>query len=715
MPSLVAPSDVSAIGDNVIPQLNTILSATPLPPISKISDITPSLLLDLYELLFRIKLAYATPRDLSPDSQLKNIRVLIGHIAHDILKMDLSFLEPQKICDGDERALGDFLRIFLGVARLRKAHLDRGGYSYQKQVVAGDTGNVNGRRGSASSSNSRRREDERSLDGSEHTIRATPKKETFADMRRKDGGTPTAVRGTEITPRKNVMIVRKTPSKPIIHEDYSPPIYQPSRYTQTPEKNIPHPPASDTSSVPTDFINNVNERVSNIWSRLNSRTNRHISDKISERPSSHSPRRPLSIISQDPSLPSVPENGGGEADVTPIAPIRSRTASDPPSLAEPTPAMKAWLETSGIEETSNSSHKPRSAQTTPEKRPPIKSTQTAPTLRNRSHDFTDDSPIRPDRRHHLSGSNRSKSSTTPPQFALQRRRSTTPSPQPQPNLNIDLERAIFSNSPIRISGHSHQHKHHENSSSEEDEDVVEGDTSSDLGSGTSSIATSALSVSSIEWSDTASIRALRKIRLDALEEIKRAQEEAIALEEEKDAAVALVRRQQEREQQQQHVDETQFESDDDEYEQEGLVYVHKHHHHRRRSSIPSTFMHKARSTVSYQTISPNSSASVAAEKWRARWRNNEGVQHDGSPVARKVVNGIPSKTHPQPHSFDDDDEGSEREEIEEGGSVLTTRNTEDLEAELRVLEGDGLSESKRQIMLFERLIRRAVDKRPPVS
>ncbi|KAF3902938.1 hypothetical protein AA313_de0210452 [Arthrobotrys entomopaga] len=709
MPSLVAPSDISAIGDNVIPQLNAIISATPLSPISKISDITPSLLLDLYELLFRIKLAYATPRDLSPDSQLKNIRVLIGHIAHDILKMDLSFLEPQKICDGDERALGDFLRIFLGVAKLRKAHLERGAYSYQKQVVAGDTRNGNGRMGSTgscSSSSNRRREDERSLDGSEHTIRATPRKDSNGDVRRKDD---TAVRGTNTTPRKNVMVVRKTPSKPIIHEDYSPSRYKPPNYPQLTEKNVPRPPASDTSSIPSDFINNVNERVSNIWSRLNSRTNRHISDKISERPSSHSPRRPLSTISQDASLPSVPENGG-EEDITPI-PTHSRTASDPPPLAEPTPAMKAWLESSGLEETSNSSHKPRSTQTTPEKHPPPKSTQTAPQLRNRSHDFIDDdSPIRP-HHHHLPSSNKSKSSATPPKFTLQKIRNTTPPPT-QPNLNIDLERAIFSNSPIRISGHS-QHKHHESSSDEED-DVVEGDTSSDLGSGTSSIATSALSVSSIEWSDTASIKALRKIRLEALEEIKRAQEEALALEEEKEAAVALVRRQQERQQ----LDETQFESDDDDDDEEGgggreLVYVHHSSHHRRRSSIPSTFMHKARSTVSYQTISPNSSASVAAEKWRARWLNGDGEAHDGSPVSRKVIR--PALPETQTRRSFDEERNVDYEDEEGEGSVLTTRNTEDLEAELRVLEGDGLSESKRQIMLFEMLIRRAVDKRPPLE
>ncbi|EPS42469.1 hypothetical protein H072_3577 [Dactylellina haptotyla CBS 200.50] len=724
MPSLVALSDVSAIGDNVIPQLNSILAATPLPPISSISDITPSLLLDLYELLFRIKLAYATPRDLSPDSQLRNIRVLIGHIAHDILKMDLSFLEPQKICDRDERALGDFLRIFLGVAKLRKAHLEKGGSNYQQRVIAGDTGSP----GKASFSNRRRGDDELSMDGSEHTVRATPRKDNVVDVRPKEDRI--VVRGTNPTPRRSMAIVRKTPSKPIIHEDYIPEVYSPSRNFDITESDLadrlanPLPPGSDISSVPSDFIHGVNERVSNIWSRLNSRTNRQISDKISEHPSSHSPRRPLSTISQDTNvnLPTVPEN---PANNIPTRPHRSQTASSGPSLAEPTPAMKAWLENSGMDG-SISSHKPRSTQTTPEKRPPLQSTHTAPAnIRNRPYTPTD-TPSRP---HTLSASTRSKSSlvlrsrrdssATPPQFALERRRrSATPSPPPPSHLNIDLGQAMFSNSPIRISGHANQAKHRDSDSSEDEVDGDIDDTSSEVGSSTSSIATSALSVSSIEWSDTASIRELRRIRLAALEEIKREQE-AVLAEEEKVAAVALARAQDE---------STRFQTDEEEEETQEVSanqIVYTHNHNRRRSSIPSTFMHhgKSRSVVSYETISPNSSASVAAERWKARWRNeiSNGISslEDGSPAPRRVMNAAAAAAGENYHVFDDEGEGGEEYddegEEEEEGSVMTTRNTEDLEMELKGLEGMGLSESKRQIMLFESLIRRAVDKRPPGS
>ncbi|KAK6350022.1 hypothetical protein TWF696_006271 [Orbilia brochopaga] len=683
MPSLISPSEISTIGDNVIPQLNTILKGTPLPPIRSINDITPSLLLDLYELLFRIKLAYATPRDLSADSQLRNIRVLIGHIAHDILKMDLSFLEPQKICMRDEKALGDFLRIFLGVAKLRKAHLDkgRGHQDYDPSIAAAGL----------------EPEDRTSLDGSEHTIKAVTGHSTTTDTpSRRPSDHRMVVRSANPTPRKTIAVVRKTPSKQLSPNDYSPSYYRPREieFTTTdvtvPPK-VPTAPASDTSSVPSDFIHNVNERVSNIWNKLNSRSSRQ---SLSDKPSSHHPRRPVSTISGD-TAPTVREAGLEGVHATPRP--RKTFSAQPhrPALAEPTPQLKAWLDTAG-RDGSNSSHRPRSASTTPEKSIPVQPSRTAPaTFRNVLRDVAEESPlkgraatVRP-KSSHQRPPRQSHSMRGHMSFPLRRVMSAPPS-----HLGMDVSKAMFSNEPIRLSGQG-EAQAHDSSSSSSDDDAEGADDGSDAGSPASSIATSALSVSSAEWSDTDSIAELRKKRLEALEEIRRQQE---AYEEEVYEA---------------------------EIAKKQIMYAHG----RRRSSIPSIFMHHGttpRSTVSYETISPNSSASVAAERWKARWRLEAealAAAAATSPLSRRRNGGsINFNMNAQP-VYDEyeleydypDGEGdvAEEEEDDDDDDALTNRNTEELERELRGLDEIGLSESKRQIMLFERLIRRAVDKRPP--
>ncbi|KAF3908466.1 hypothetical protein ABW21_db0203517 [Orbilia brochopaga] len=678
--SLLAPAlaNTISLSPDVIPQLNTILKGTPLPPIRSINDITPSLLLDLYELLFRIKLAYATPRDLSADSQLRNIRVLIGHIAHDILKMDLSFLEPQKICMRDEKALGDFLRIFLGVAKLRKAHLDKG-RDHQDYDLSG-------------SAAGQELEDKSSLEGSEYTITATPGRvHTVDSISRRPSDHQLVVRSAHPTPQKNVAIVRKTPSKQLLHNDQSPSFYRPREieYTPTDVKvppKVPTAPASDTSSVPSDFIHNVNERVSNIWNKLNSRSK---GQSISDKSSSHRPRRPVSTISKD-SAPTVREAGLESAPVQ--ARPRKFASAQPhkPTLAEPTPQLKAWLDAAGLEG-SNSSHRPRSTHTTPEKTIPLPPSRTAPaTFRNTLRDLDEDSPlkgrgtaVRPKSSHQrqprLSHSMRGHAS-----FPLRRVMSAPPS-----HLGMDVSKAMFSNEPIRLSGRAEPQSHNNSSSSSDDAD--DADDGSDAGSPASSIATSALSISSTEWSDTDSVAELRRKRLEALEEIRRQQEAY----------------------------------EDEMYEAEVAKKQIMHAHGRRRSSIPSIFMHHGtapRSTVSYETISPNSSASVAAERWKARWRvEAESLVAPSPPTWRGSGGSMRFKVSPHPvydgyqeYEYPDGDgDVAEQDDADQDDDALTNRDTEELELELQGLDAIGLSESKRQIMLFERLIRRAVDKRPP--
>ncbi|KAF3201764.1 hypothetical protein TWF192_006511 [Orbilia oligospora] len=682
MPSLVPDSGDNAPSSNhifwsttdippssdVILQINAIISGTPLAPVRYLTDITPSLLLDLYELLFHLKLPYATPRDHSPESQLRNIRILIGHIAHDILKMDLSFLEPHKIINGDDKALRDFMRIFLGVTKLRKAYLEKR-ERYRQQQVAGATSTVRGNsvrwaggdHGVEEEEEEEEEGGERSVDGSEHTVRAT--KDSLPNRHHES-----ILKNPVVTPRRTTTAIKRTPStKASTNDTYTPSVYRPRRVSITENEAPPLPARSETSSIPSNFIQNSNERISNIWSRLNTiGSNGYPSDRSLERLSAHPSRKPLSTIVQDPNLPAY-DNRAHNVQTTPSKPRPQ------PSLAEPGPYLKAWLDTTGTE-ISTSSHQPRSNQTTPEKRPPNHNIL-PPLPESPSNDLPTKRP---------SSSRNPRRTSQRPTFPL-RRASSDPT---SGALGIDISKAMFSNSPIRISGHAA--RHHESGSSGE-EGGLEDDDTSEIHSPTSSIATSALSVSSVEWSDTASIKELRQKRLEALEDIKIEQE----------AAMTPVKPQH------QQGDDTTTPISDGSRKQ--IIQGHG----RRRSSIPSEFMHNGnnsagKSTVSYETISPNSSASM----WRAKRRDEEmppmqPVTAEGSPIPKRSLRGL------QRYRNDYDDEEDEEGYRAGPDDTFTTRNTADLELELKGLDAQGLSESKRQIMLFERLIRRAVDKKIP--
>ncbi|KAK6357099.1 hypothetical protein TWF718_001425 [Orbilia javanica] len=660
MPSLIPDSDV-------ILQINAIIAGTPLVPVRYLTDITPSLLLDLYELLFHLKLPYATPRDHSPESQLRNIRILIGHIAHDILKMDLSFLEPHKIINGDDKALRDFMRIFLGVAKLRKAYLEKR-ERYRQQQVAGATSTVRGNGVRWEGDGGDEEEGGGSLDGSEHTVRAT--KDSLPNKHYES-----ILKNQSATPRKTTTTIKRTPStKASTNDTYTPSVYRPRRVSITENEAPLLPTRSETSSVPSNFIQNSNERVSNIWSRLNNiGSSGYPSDRSSERLSTHALRKPLSTILQDPELPAY-DNGNYNLQTAPKPRHRPQ-----PSLAEPGPYLKAWLDTTGTE-ISMSSHQPRSNKSTPEKLPPNQD----------NFPLLQESPSKNLLTNRPGSSRNPRRTSRRPTFPLRRATSDPTSGA----LGIDISKAMFSNSPIRISGHVA--KHHESDSSGDEGGPYDDDTS-EIHSPTSSIATSALSVSSVEWSDTASIKELRQKRLEALEDIKKEQEAATSAM--TPTKLPL----------QQEGDETTTPVSDE--SRKRMMQGHG----RRRSSIPSEFMHNgehsaSKSTVSYETISPNSSASM----WRAK-RRDEGmpaiqpVTAEGSPMPRRSAKDL-QKYRNEEYDEDENEEGYERAGPDD---TFTTRNTADLELELKGLDAEGLSESKRQIMLFERLIRRAVDKKIP--
>lgn len=634
----------------------------------------------------------------------------------------------------DERALGDFLRIFLGVAKLRRAHLDR-----DRSVVSGTAKTVY-RRDSE--------DDEGSFDGSEHTIRATPIQGNTAALQQRishERSPAAASKSRLLTPekRKRNISANSTPSSNSKHSVVTQKPQggadrhhiritereistrdAPQELQQLPVEearnhysaNVP-PPASDTSSVPSDFIHNVNERVSNIWSKLNSRASRPISDRLSDNPSSHSPRRPLSYVSTDANqLPTVPE-------VRPEA-SAPRSADPQTSYQEPTPQLRAWLDAAG-----------NSARSTPRKRSGLQSSHSPESrvgqqqVEQHDEDHTGDlsssfvenpfyDPHQSSPRQN--GTIRSRSSLKnhtmpPPKFSLRRTIS-------EPHLTLDVSKASFAGEPIRL---PRQLKtiapadHASSSGDEDDED--DGDLVSESSSSDSSIATSALSASSVEWSDSDSIAELRKKRLDALDHVRRAQEQAA--ESSAGPATRSGKRQSPvptspvtsrtplkgKENKPLAAREPSVNATPERYHPQA-----GYSHHRRRSSIPSTFIHNRdtpNSTVSYETISPNSSASVAAERWKSRVRVELDME-DASPLRRH--NPIYDRRGGNV-VFDEEDEDSANRK-HKAAEVPRSKHsrddeTEELEKELKGLDEVGLSESRRQIMLFEKLIKKAAERR----
>ncbi|KAK9386777.1 hypothetical protein V1515DRAFT_603866 [Lipomyces mesembrius] len=108
---------------HLLTELNTLFSQYGIPvsiQVFKEDDPTsvqihPNSLLDLYNALFDPDTPLARPVHESITSRVKSVKLLIGTISQDILKMDLSYIDPLAVVAGDEDAIRELLRVVVAL------------------------------------------------------------------------------------------------------------------------------------------------------------------------------------------------------------------------------------------------------------------------------------------------------------------------------------------------------------------------------------------------------------------------------------------------------------------------------------------------------------------------------------------------------------------------------------------------------------------------
>ncbi|KAF8477312.1 hypothetical protein BDZ91DRAFT_787883 [Kalaharituber pfeilii] len=116
-----------AVDAELLYSLNAILASLSLPRISNILDATPNLLIALYEALYekRIPFIDRSPKSHSSfKSRVKNIKILIGTIAHEAdvgtqTAARLGEIDPLKLCEKDQDAVRELLWVLVGVGKLQ--------------------------------------------------------------------------------------------------------------------------------------------------------------------------------------------------------------------------------------------------------------------------------------------------------------------------------------------------------------------------------------------------------------------------------------------------------------------------------------------------------------------------------------------------------------------------------------------------------------------
>jgi hypothetical protein len=108
---------------HLLNKLNTLFSQYGIPasiPVFKQDDrrsvqIHPNSLLDLYNALFDPDTPLARPVHESITSRVISVKLLIGTISQDILKLDLSYIDPLAVVAGDEDAIRELLRVVVAL------------------------------------------------------------------------------------------------------------------------------------------------------------------------------------------------------------------------------------------------------------------------------------------------------------------------------------------------------------------------------------------------------------------------------------------------------------------------------------------------------------------------------------------------------------------------------------------------------------------------
>ncbi|KAK9478972.1 hypothetical protein V1514DRAFT_319548 [Lipomyces japonicus] len=79
-------------------------------------QVLPNALLDLYSAMFRITLP--KPVQDTVTARVKSIKLLIGTLGQDVLRMDLSYIDPLAVMAGDEDAVKELLQVIVAVGKI---------------------------------------------------------------------------------------------------------------------------------------------------------------------------------------------------------------------------------------------------------------------------------------------------------------------------------------------------------------------------------------------------------------------------------------------------------------------------------------------------------------------------------------------------------------------------------------------------------------------
>ncbi|OLL25135.1 Centrosomal protein [Neolecta irregularis DAH-3] len=110
---MVSPTDL-------LPSFNLLLAALYLPTVAHPLEITPNLLIAFYESLLksRLPIPIHDRLDNSDSARLRNIKLLIGTAAVDVLNVDLSHIDPVAVVNRNPTAILDLVQVLVGVGRL---------------------------------------------------------------------------------------------------------------------------------------------------------------------------------------------------------------------------------------------------------------------------------------------------------------------------------------------------------------------------------------------------------------------------------------------------------------------------------------------------------------------------------------------------------------------------------------------------------------------
>src|ERR1700738_3727106 len=99
----------------LLPSLNTLLSRHYLPTITHPSELTPSLLVALYESLIHTRLAALERKDKSSTAQIRNIKLLLGMMVME--GWDVGLIDPVGVVEREESCLMDLCEILIEIGR----------------------------------------------------------------------------------------------------------------------------------------------------------------------------------------------------------------------------------------------------------------------------------------------------------------------------------------------------------------------------------------------------------------------------------------------------------------------------------------------------------------------------------------------------------------------------------------------------------------------